>query len=90
VRHALSIVLMSPAELTRLAEQIKLAHESNFKLRIAFGVACIERVEHLLVDHSIVAALQTGKNFVAGQSNANDVQLAADTAAARSHVALTL
>ncbi len=78
---------MNPAELTRLARQVNLETEAQFDLRLQFGVACIERVEHLLTDAVIIDLLATGKRFIAGKCDRETLDAAARTAAdaARSH-----
>lgn len=53
-------------ELTALARSLDLAHESNAQLRYAFGLACVERVRHLLEDARAVAALDRLGAYVAG------------------------
>jgi len=78
---------MNPPELVRLSQQVRLDGEDRFKLRIAFGVACIEHVEHLLTDASVIASLAVGKAFIAGDCDEADLARAAASAAAaaRSH-----
>ena len=78
---------MIPAELKRLAGDADLDAENRFGLRIAFGLACIERVEHLLTDPDVIAALSQGKNFITGERDRQALQEAAASAAtaARSH-----
>ena len=78
---------MNPPELTRLARQVDLEAEAQFDLRLQFGVACIERVEHLLTDAVIIDALATGKRFVAGKCDRETLNAAARATAnaARSH-----
>jgi hypothetical protein len=58
---------MNPPELSLLAQKVKLDSEDNFKLRVTFGVACIERVEHLLTNSSVIEALSIGKAFILGE-----------------------
>jgi hypothetical protein len=78
---------MNPPELIRLAEKIGLDNADQFKLRIAFGITCIERVEHLLTDSSMVEMLSIGKTFVLGKCNKHELEEAAVKASviARSH-----
>lgn len=78
---------MNPVELTRLAKAIELSAEDRFDLRVAFGVACMERVEHLLTNDSMIEALAVGKAFVAGECNLPELRAAAKKAleVARSH-----
>ena len=78
---------MNPPQLTRLAEEIDLDCADQFKLRISFGVACMERVEHLLTDSSMIEMLAIGKAFVSGKCNERELEKAAGKASevARSH-----
>lgn len=78
---------MNPPELKQLAQKARLDSHDQSRLRIAFGVACIEHVEHLLVDSSIIESLAAGKAFIAGECDEDDLDAAADSAskAARSH-----
>lgn len=71
------------ADLKTLANQLELDDECNFMLRVAFGIDCINRVEHLLVDEDILACLMTGKDFVAGNSSRECLDDAATIANAR-------
>lgn len=68
-------------ELRRFATEIDLDAESRLSLRVAFGVACVERVEHFLTEDSIVESLAIGKSFVAGCCDCSTLQSAADAAA---------
>jgi hypothetical protein len=78
---------MNPPELIRLSQKAGLDGDDQFKLRITFGVACIEHVEHLLTDGSVIASLAVGKAFIAGECDEADLARAAVSAAAaaRSH-----
>ena len=78
---------MNPPELTQLAQETELDSESQFKLRISFGVTCIERVEHLLTDSSMIDALSIGKSFVLGECDEHELEEAVvnASAVARSH-----
>ena len=78
---------MNSPELTRLAEEIKLDSADQFNLRISFGIACIERVEHLLTDGSMIEMLAIGKMSVSGKCNEIELEEAAGKASevARSH-----
>lgn len=78
---------MNPPELTRLAQEADLDSAEQLKLRIAFGVACIERVEQLLTDDSMIEMLAVGKAFVLGKCTEAELEAAAVTAAevARGH-----
>ena len=68
-------------DLRRFATEINLDAESRLSLRVAFGVACVERVEHLLTEDSIVESLAIGKSFVAGRCERATLRSAADAAA---------
>jgi len=61
-------------ELSRLARDAGLAAAQLEPLRLAFGLACVRRVEHLLEDPGAVACLGVLRDFVAG--TASDAQLA--------------
>jgi hypothetical protein len=78
---------MNPAELIQLAKRVDLDNQDQFRLRIAFGVACVEHVEQLLTDTAVIQSLSVGKAFVAGKRNEGDLAKAAITASAsaRSH-----
>jgi len=78
---------MIPAELIHLAKEVNLDSQDQFNLRIAFGVACIEHVEHLLTDSSMIEFHALGKGFVSGEYNEVDLGEAAAMASkvARSH-----
>jgi hypothetical protein len=78
---------MNPPELMKLAEEIDFDSADQFKLRISFGVACMERVEHLLTDSSMIEMLAIGKAFVSGKSNERELEEAVVKASevARSH-----
>jgi len=79
--------LMNPPELIQLAKEVNLESEEQFNLRIAFGVACCEHVEHLLTNSSMIEFLAIGKGFVSGEYNEIDLGEAATMASkvARSH-----
>jgi hypothetical protein len=78
---------MNPPELTQLAQEAELDSPGQFQLRISFGVACIERVEHLLTDSSIIGALSIGKAFVLGECDDHELEEAGvkASAVAKSH-----
>jgi hypothetical protein len=78
---------MNPPQLMKFAEAIDFDSADQFKLRISFGVACMERVEHLLTDSSMTEMLSIGKAFVSGRSNERELEEAAKKASevARSH-----
>jgi len=78
---------MNPPQLTKLARTIDLDSEEHFNLRIKFGIGCVERVEHLLTDESVLAYLSTGKAFLLNKCTHEELREAALLAskAARSH-----
>jgi len=78
---------MNPPELTQLSRKLELEREDKFKLRIAFGVACIEHVEHLLTDRNVIDCLSKGKMFVRGECGTDDLEQVARMSSrlARSH-----
>lgn len=57
-------------QLTDLAAQVGLASTAREPLRLAFGLACARRVEHLLEDPRAIEALQTFRAFVEGRTDA--------------------
>jgi len=78
---------MITKKLNQLAQQLELDCDSNFKLRIEFGVACAEHVEHLLTDQSIIDLLAVGKGFVHNRVSEENLKQAAQQAMklARTH-----
>ena len=78
---------MNRPELHSLAREIGLEDAAKRDLRLAFGVACVERVEHLLIDQAVIDALAIGKQFVAGKASSQALAAAAEAAAraAQSH-----
>jgi hypothetical protein len=68
---------VNPPELIRLAQEAELDSADQFKLRVSFGVACIERVEHLLTDSSMIESLSIGKAFVLGRCDKHELEEAA-------------
>lgn len=74
-------------ELAALARSLGLADPSCAWLRHAFGLACVERVRHLLEDVRAVAALDCLGAFVAGLLDAAALKAACAEVAlvARSH-----
>ena len=67
-------------ELEILAQRLDLENEEHFSLRVEFGVACIERVEHLLTDVQVIESLSAGKGFVSGTCSSTALREAASTA----------
>jgi hypothetical protein len=61
--------------LQRAAERVRLEDPSNALLRFAFGLACIERVHHLLEEPRAIAAVPVLRSYVAGK--ASEVEFAA-------------
>ena len=78
---------MNPGKLKELANAVELDRDNQFALRVAFGVACAGRVEHLLTDTEIIGYLQVGKEYVQGSIPKTKLAKAAKSAeiAARSH-----
>lgn len=70
---------MNPAELVSLAGNAHL--DEDQRLRLAFGMCCVERVEHLLTDERVMACLMIGRQFLAGTSNQKSLESAARAAA---------
>lgn len=73
--------------LAELAVAAELAQPSQQALRLAFGLACVERVAHLLEDPRAAAGLEVLRRYVAGAADraALDAAAAELQAVARSH-----
>lgn len=78
---------MIPEELKRIAAAINLDSDEQFKLRIQFGISCVQRVKGLLTDNQIADALSIGEKFAEGECARDDLDNAATLAAkaAQSH-----
>ncbi|MEM7408241.1 MAG: hypothetical protein AAF458_23330 [Pseudomonadota bacterium] len=63
--------------LTALARTAHLDHDHNFDLRIAFGVACMQRVRHLIVSDEALEALDVAAAYVLGEVDLDALQRAA-------------
>lgn len=74
-------------ELRQLAKDYDLDSEGNFNLSLAFAIACVERVEHLLTDEAIQEAFNFGRRFLKNDCSFEDLQQTAAYAkqAATSH-----
>lgn len=72
---------MNP-ELDALATRIGLDAPDRATLRLAFGLACVERVEHLLEDPRAVQGLALLREVVAGRADEAARAAAADELAA--------
>ena len=55
--------------LSRLASSIDLHAPQHEALRLAFGLACVQRVEHLLEDPEAIRCLAVLRSFVEGKSD---------------------
>lgn len=79
---------MVPGELKHLSERVHLDSEENFNLRLRFGLACIDRVQELLIDHDVIESLAVGHRFIDGQCSRKTLDEAASRArlAASRHV----
>ncbi|MBI2770692.1 MAG: hypothetical protein HYX47_13780 [Burkholderiales bacterium] len=64
-------------QLSDLARELRLSGPANGALRLAFGLACAERVEHLLEDPRAVACLAVLKAHAAGTADAGALDAAA-------------
>ena len=70
------------SELTHLAEAMGLQQPCHEALRLAFGLACVRRVQHLLEDPRALDGLAVLQGFVSGDaSRAALAQAAQDLAA---------
>lgn len=78
---------MISEELTQLARDLDLDSEDRFALRVKFGLACVERVEHLLTDDNVIDTLAVGKGYSSGVNSVTELARAAAKSAklARSH-----
>lgn len=69
-------------ELAHLAADAGLADPQHEALRLAFGLACANRVRHLLEDPRALASLDALQSFVSGQSDRPALTAAAQQIAA--------
>jgi hypothetical protein len=60
-------------ELERLAREISLGDECHEALRLAFGLACVERVRHLLEDAQAVECLDILRAHVSGNASRGEL-----------------
>ena len=74
-------------ELSRLAAELGIDAQQHEPLRLAFGLACVRRVQHLLEDPRAIGGVSVLAAFVEGRSDrAALLQAAQETAAvANSH-----
>ena len=63
--------------LESLAARFDLAGTASEPLRLAFGLACVERVQHLLEDPRAQAGFATLRDYVAGSEDAPTLRAAA-------------
>src|SRR3989344_8354092 len=66
------------AALTQLAADCGLASDAHTPLRLAFGLACVQRVRHLLEDPEAIAGLDVLAAFTAGTGDAATLTNAAE------------
>lgn len=66
------------AALTQLAADCGLACDAQTPLRLAFGLACVQRVRYLLEDPEAIAGLDTLAAFTAGMVDAAALASAAE------------
>jgi hypothetical protein len=69
-------------ELSRLAADIHLSDPDQEPLRLAFGLACACRVQHLLEDPRAIDCLKRLQDFVDGKSSRTELAQAAQEIAA--------
>jgi hypothetical protein len=67
--------------LSRLAAECGLLEPANTSLRLAFGLACVSRVEHLLEDARAAAGLAVLRQIVAGEADVGELRGAAEAMA---------
>jgi hypothetical protein len=72
---------MNPPELLKLARELRLEDDDQISLRVAFGIACIERVENLLTEQKVSDCLRVGKRFLKGEASEYELTGAARRAA---------
>ena len=68
--------------LTQLARELALDATAQEALRLRFGLACVQRVRHLLEDSAVMACLDALARFVAGSGTRTQLDAAAAAAAA--------
>ncbi|MDB5872024.1 MAG: hypothetical protein JWQ07_1466 [Ramlibacter sp.] len=68
-------------KLSQLAAATGLDQPDREPLRLAFGLACVERVQHLLEDPKAIECLAVLRDFVAGRAAATDLARARDAIA---------
>lgn len=66
------------AALTQLAADCGLASDAQTPLRLAFGLACVQRVRHLLEDPEAIAGVDVLAAFTAGTLDAATLANAAE------------
>jgi hypothetical protein len=64
--------------LARTAAAVGLGEPSQAALRFAFGLACVERIEHLLEDPRAMAAVPVLRRVVAGHGSASELEALRD------------
>jgi hypothetical protein len=62
--------------LDRLAAELGLSEPAKRSLRLAFGLACVSRVQHLLQDPGALDCLAVLRAFAAGNADANALEAA--------------
>ena len=74
-------------ELLKRAQALSLEAQEQTNLALEFGVACVQRVRHLIVDSQALDALDDAARFVAGTTDEHAMYRAAQSAAevAQSH-----
>ena len=74
-------------ELLKCAQALSLEAQEQANLALEFGVACVQRVRHLIVDPQALEALDDAARFIAGRADERAMRNAAQRAAevAQSH-----
>jgi len=67
--------------LDRLARDLALDAPERLRLRLRFGLACVQRVHHLLEDPAVVDCLDALVRHLEGQASATELEAAATEAA---------
>ena len=67
--------------LDRLASTLSLSAPESRELSLAFGLACVQRVEHLLEEPEVIRCLRVLEDYVAGRASSETLSMATKEAA---------
>lgn len=65
-----------------LAAKLRLDETDNHRLRLEFGLACCDRIGHLVEDANVAECLATARGFLADECSADELDAAAEQASA--------